>query len=259
MSPRVARGKLTKSASSNFTKIALRLVTSLVKPVAGPSDGLANFANHTSLTCTLTQTVYPGPWSNVHPLLPRLSLWRIKFGSRMTTPREFFEHYPAPALKSLEITGLSQPVKRGAWRIHRELRVRSAPPRPARVADAHRRATSAVLAFTHAGELRGAGRATATAVTNPLLGARTDAALLPKLKELMVEGTRQEAGVTGQGCGEGGRETPQGADIKAEFNGITSQIVLRQAATRCGFRKSPESCSVKVWYLSWTRILSFAY
>ncbi|KAJ7124349.1 hypothetical protein C8R44DRAFT_980658 [Mycena epipterygia] len=64
-----------------------------------------------SPTCTLTEIAL----ISSRLLLPRLSSWRIDFGSAISTPANFFSSYMTPVLESLELIRLGQPAMLGEF------------------------------------------------------------------------------------------------------------------------------------------------
>ncbi|KAJ7452649.1 hypothetical protein FB451DRAFT_1185763 [Mycena latifolia] len=159
---------------------------------AGPA-GLGEFANLTSLTCTLRGTARPDVWRGAgHIVLPCVARWRLNFAGKSAAPPGFFTHYTAPALASLEIAGLesAEPTQLGAFvkRSHCALTClilrRSCVPE-AELMQVYKRSPTLVQLVVREGP--------PTAVTERLLEAMTaradHSALLPELKSLVIEGT----------------------------------------------------------------------
>ncbi|KAJ7478334.1 hypothetical protein FB451DRAFT_1557030 [Mycena latifolia] len=174
-------------SDDDYTVIPSAQIRAVHLQDGGEPVGLTNFANLTSLTCTLQRTPSGAPSTNAHAVLPRLLRWRVNFRDKATA-RDFFAHFTAPALESLELTG---PPLAGATQLAAFLE-RSQCPLSRFVLRTWVPVADLLQICAHAPRLAHLAVLNApvlTGITDRLLRSLTGATLLPELASLVIEGT----------------------------------------------------------------------
>ncbi|KAJ7463367.1 hypothetical protein FB451DRAFT_1266223 [Mycena latifolia] len=181
----------TSKSPSVYPNIPCAQICSLhLERGTGPF-GLANFANLTSLTCTMQGMAFEGPGAIPSTLLPRLARWRVDFRHKSNTPPNFFDHFTTPALESLEILSLTLPAQIAAFLLRSRCNLKHLVLHKSWVAITELlqicERSPRLLHF--AVQDSPASTMVMDRLLEPLTASADRTALLPELKSLIIEGT----------------------------------------------------------------------